>query len=290
MTSIDFAPASTLTLERLTDVFNLGFMGYYLPMTQTPDGLAQMIRENDVRLDDSSVLYVDSELAGLGLVGVRGSRGWIAGMGVAPLWRGQGIGAQLLGHILSHMAAIGLRRAQLEALTVNTPARTLYERLGFRTLRTLNVYHGPLRLDAPHPWGTRGDEARVRPAPPRMALRDFDAYHTVAPAWQRERETLAHMRGAIEGLGLWDGTRLGAYLLFSRQSGGYALLDGGSSAPAADVRRADMALLLRTLAEPAPESIFRAINTPPGDALGEALDLLGCSVAVTQVEMMRSLP
>lgn len=289
MTSIDFAPASALSLERLVEVFNLGFLGYYLPMTQTPDGIAQMIRENDVRLDDSAVLYVNGELSGLGLVGVRGSRGWIAGMGVAPLWRGQGIGAQLLGQLLSHMAAIGLRRAQLEALTVNTPARTLYERLGFRTLRTLTVYHGPLRLDASRSQG-RGGAGRVRPAPPRMALRDFDAYHTVAPAWQRERETLEHVRGAIEGLGLWDDSRLRAHLLFSRQSGGYALLDGGSSAPDADTRRADMVTLLRALADPAPESIFRAINSPPGDALGEALDLLGCAVAVTQVEMMRSLP
>lgn len=289
MTSVDFTPASALTLERLTEVFNLGFRGYYLPMAQTPDGLAQMIRENDVRLDDSSVLSVNGELAGLGLVGVRGSRGWIAGMGVAPLWRGQGIGAQLLGQLLSGMVESGLRRAQLEALTVNIPAQTLYERLGFRTSRPLNVYHGPLRLEAWHPK-THGGDARLRPVLPRMALRDFDVYHTVAPAWQREHETLAHMRGVIEGLGLWDDSRLGAYLLFSRQSGGFALLDGGSSAPEADVRRADMVTLLRALAEPAPESIFRAINAPPGDALGDALGLLGCQVAVTQVEMLRSLP
>lgn len=290
MTSITFAPASTLPLEGVTRAFNLAFTGYYLPMSQTPDGLAQMMRENDVRLDDSVVLYVDGALAGLGLLGVREPRGWIAGMGVAPQWRGQGIGAQLLGQLLSNMVAIGLRRAQLEALEVNTPALALYQRMGFQQLRSLAVYHGPLQLDAFHPSAARGGHLQVRTVAPRLALRHFEAFHTVPPAWQRERATLEHVRGALDALGLWDGAQLSAYLLFSRQSGGFAILDGGSSAPEADARRDDLGRLLQTLCAPAPESIIRTINTPPGDALGDALDLYGCPIAIRQRELARDLP
>lgn len=288
MTSITFASAATLPLERVTQAFNLGFTGYYLPMSQTPDGLAQMIRENDVRLDISAVLFVNGELAGVGLVGVRDTRGWLAGMGVAPQWRGQGIGARLLGYLLSQMVAAGVRRAQLEVLEMNAPARTLYERMGFHTLRRLAVYHGPLRLGAAPPQ--RANAARVRSTPPRLALSGFSEYHTVAPAWQRERATLEHVRGSLDGLGLWDDGRLRAYLLFSRQRGGFAILDAGSNAASAHARRDDITLLLRALADPAPESVFRAINTPPEDALGDAFDLLGCPVAVTQYEMVRALP
>jgi ribosomal protein S18 acetylase RimI-like enzyme len=292
VTSLAFAPASTLPLEQVTQAFNLAFAGYYLPMTQTPDGLAQMMRENDVRLNDSIVIYVNGLLAGVGLVGVRETRGWIAGMGVASQWRGQGIGGRLLEQLLSRMRAIGLREAQLEALDVNTPALTLYQRMGFRTLRSLMVYHGSLRLDAQRSLrqsGAGGERARMRVVAPRLALNDFAAYHTVAPAWQRERATLERVRGSLDGLGLWEGARLSAYLLFSRQSGGYAILDAGASAPEADVRRDDLVRLLRSLGEAAPASIFRAINTPPGDALGAALDLLACPIVVTQREMSLAL-
>jgi ribosomal protein S18 acetylase RimI-like enzyme len=278
-----------MPLEQVTHAFNLAFTGYYLPMAQTPDGLAQMMRENDVRLEDSLVIYVNGVLAGVGLVGVREPRGWIAGMGVAPAWRGQRIGAQLLERLLSHMRVIGLRQAQLEVLDMNTPALTLYQRMGFRAVRSLLVYHGPLRFETLAPASRSGDRARTRPVAPRLALKEFAAYHAVAPAWQRERASLERVRSALNALGLWEGAQLRAYLLFSQQSGGYAVLDAGTSAAGAEDRRDDIVRLLRTLSDPAPEVVFRAINTPPGDALGAAFDLLRCPVALTQREMTLGL-
>ncbi len=290
MVSIAFRSAASLPLEQVTQAFNLGFTGYYLPMSQTPEGLAQMMRENDVRLEDSAVLYVEGELAGIGLVGVRPPRGWVAGMGVAPQWRGQGIGARLLERLLGHMRAIGLHLAQLEALDVNAPALALYKRMGFQVVRPLTVYHGPLRLDTvPAPARRADDRSRARAVTARLALQDFDAAHAVAPAWQRERASLERVRGALDGLGLWDEGRLRAYALYSRQSGAYALLDAGALASDADDRRDDIMRLLRSLAEPAPETAFRAINIPPGDALGAALDAFGCAVTVTQREMSCAL-
>lgn len=276
-------------MEQVTEAFNLGFLAYHFPMNQTPDGLAQMIHENDVRLADSTVLYVDGSLAGVGLVGVRQARGWVAGMGVAPAWRGQGVGAKLLEQLLLRMREIGLQRAQLEALEVNTPAVKLYQRMGFSTLRPLAVYHGPLQADALRTTARRDPFARVRVVAPRLALNHFAEYHAVAPAWQRERDTLLRTRGAVEGVGLWQGAQLRAYLLFSRQSAGFSLLDAGAQAMDADARRDDIVRLLRALVEPAPESIVRAINTPPGDPLGAALDALGCPIAITQREMVRLL-
>lgn len=288
MPSIRYVSATNLSLEQLTDAFNVGFRAYYLPMTQTPDSLAQMIYENDVRLDQSFALYVDDAVAGVGLVGVRDTRGWVAGMGVAPIWRGQGIGAQLLGRLLLQMREAGLSRAQLEALEVNTPAVALYQRLGFATERLLHVYHGPLKLAGAGEQASRG-RGSLRAVGPRLALREFDVFHAVPPAWQRERPTVERVRPALEGLGLWDGGQLLAYVLYTRQSAGYAVIDAGSAAAEPATRRADLTRLLSRMAEPAPEALFRAINVPPGDALGEALQALGCPIVVTQREMARSL-
>lgn len=286
---IAFRSAASLSLEQVTQAFNLGFTGYYLPMTQTPDGLTQMMRENDVRLDASVALYVEGELAGIGLVGVREPRGWIAGMGVAPQWRGHGIGGRLLEQLLAQMRAIGLTCAQLEALEVNAPALALYRRMGFRATRKLLVYHGPLRLEAAPAIRRDGAQARVRGASPRLALQGFAMSHPVAPAWQRELASLERVRTALDGLGLWVEGHMRAYLLFSRQSGGYAVLDAGALATIAEARRDDIMRLLRKLAEPTPETTFRAINVPPGDALGAALEAYGCPVVVTQYEMTRVL-
>lgn len=289
MNSIAFRSAASLSLEQVTHAFNLGFTGYYLPMAQTPDGLAQMMRENDVRLDASVALAVEGELAGIGLVGVRETRGWVAGMGVAPQWRGRGIGGRLLERLLAQMRAIGLAFAQLEVLEVNTPALALYRRMGFNATRKLLVYHGPLRLDVAPATRRSGDQARVRAASPRLALQNFAASHAIAPAWQRERASLERVRTALDGLGLWEDGHMRAYTLFSRQSGGYALLDAGAQASEAQARRDDIMRLLRKLAEPAPETTFRAINVPPGDALGAAFEAFGCPVVVTQYEMTCAL-
>ena len=80
MGPVIFERASDFSLEEVTLAFNIGFTGYYLPMTQTPAGLAEMMRENDVQLGASLAMLVDGALAGIGLVAVwatvAGSLAW----------------------------------------------------------------------------------------------------------------------------------------------------------------------------------------------------------------------
>lgn len=290
MNPVTFARASDFSLEQVTLAFNRGFTGYYLPMTQTPAGLAEMMRENDVLLSASLVLQVGGELAGIGLVAVRSNRGWIAGMGVGPQWRGQGLGRQLLTRLLDCLRDAGARTAQLEALTVNTPALTLYTSMGFRHTRDLQVYQGPLRMPADR--DALVDQVagvRLGPVTPRFALGEFSRFHQVAPAWQREARTLWRMRRVLSGLGLWAGEDLRAYSVYSQQPGGFVVFDAGSSDAAPDMRRAQLVTLLTHLASEQDDMVVRAINTPPGDALGDALDLLKCAVVARQWEMARTL-
>lgn len=71
--------------------------------------------------------------------GVRDSRGSgsIQNLGVTPEHRGQGLGSLLLYHALQGFRVAGLRRAWLEVTAQNTGAVRLYQRLGFRTTRTV---------------------------------------------------------------------------------------------------------------------------------------------------------
>ena len=67
------------------------------------------------------------------------------------------------------------------------------------------------------------------------------------------------------------------------------VFDAGSSDASQDMRRAQIVALLAHLASEQEDVVMRAINTPPGDALGDALDWLECSVVARQWEMARTL-
>lgn len=63
--------------------------------------------------------------------------GAIQNLGVTPVHRGLGLGTQLLFQALQGFRKAGLRRAYLEVTAQNTGAVRLYERLGFRRVKTV---------------------------------------------------------------------------------------------------------------------------------------------------------
>jgi|SRR5579871_127621 ribosomal protein S18 acetylase RimI-like enzyme len=301
MDNFALIPADTLAPEQLVVAFNRGFEGYLVPMVQTVESLAAMIETNDVELRDSLVLTSppdplshgergDLEMCGVALLAVRGERGWVAGMGIAPEWRGRGVGEYLMRALVERARARGLRTLHLEVLEANTAAYRLYERVGFRTTRQLLVYTGP--LDTAKLARSATLQADISPIWVDEALEAFEQTHTVAPPWQREPDSLGNtgQRGQrLTGLALRQQGAMQAYLLSMPARGGVALMDIGSRAPTSGERLAQgMALLYHLLAN-APETSVRAINVPPGDLLGEVLDTLCCPVVNHQREMFLNL-
>ena len=66
-----------------------------------------------------------------------GAGDWYLGqLGVDPAYRGQGIGAGLIAHLLAAGAAAGLRHAVLDVSVANPRAEALYARLGFAVTAT----------------------------------------------------------------------------------------------------------------------------------------------------------
>ena len=59
--------------------------------------------------------------------------GWVIQVGVAPAWRGRGLGGALVGEALRRMRAGGADQALLD-VNVDNPAARLYARLGFTKL------------------------------------------------------------------------------------------------------------------------------------------------------------
>jgi ribosomal protein S18 acetylase RimI-like enzyme len=63
--------------------------------------------------------------------------GSIQNLGIAPGWRGRGLGEALLRQALYGFRLAGLNRARLEVTAQNDPAIRLYRRLGFHRVKTL---------------------------------------------------------------------------------------------------------------------------------------------------------
>jgi GNAT superfamily N-acetyltransferase len=288
MDELRLVPAHTVGEWTLTQAFNRAFEGYFVPMAQTPASLLAMIAQTDVSLADSIVaLDPDDAPAGIGLMAVRPPRGWIAGMGLAVAWRGQGLGASMMRPLIDRARALGLARLQLEVLEQNTPARRLYTKLGFVEERPLLVFKGaPLALAeyrAPHA------DAGPQAVPVAEALEVFDAMHIVAPSWQRERATLGRLAGDLQALGLVDAGSLSAYVLYSQTDSGTSLLDAGARGATHALRQMDVGALVYALVARMPRAPIRAINVPPGDPLEAVLTALGCPLVSRQQEMMLPL-
>lgn len=247
MDALTYRRASAFSLEQLVAAFNLSFEGYFVSMVQTVDSLRALIEVNDVALAHSFVA-VDASggPGGIVLLGIRGSRGWIAGMGLAPRWRGQGQSAPLMQAALAEARALGLVSVELEVLAQNTPARRLYTHLGFNTIRSLAVFTGPLAEGAT----LTGEPPQINELPVERALANVATLHQVKPTWQRDLPALRRMTPMLHATGLRDDDTIRAILIYMPSGLGFSIMGFGSRATTPTARRDDAIVLVRALMAP----------------------------------------
>lgn len=249
--------ASQWSHAELARIFNAGYEGYYTPFDLDEAAFRFMSETWDDDLDASRVAVVDDEPAGICKLAIRGDRGWIAGVGVAAPHRGRGLGEALMHGVHEQARARGLREIWLEVLVQNEPAIRLYEKLGYRRVRELEVW-------------TASELALRRP----LGAVPVASSGAREP-WQRADETVANLEN-VEAVGSEH-----ARLVYRRTGATASLLQH----TAAD---ADAA---RELVEGLPEGTTGVLwlNGPAGDPLNAALEQLGGTLAHRQHEMLLRL-
>jgi GNAT superfamily N-acetyltransferase len=169
--------AGALADAELIALFNRVYADYFVTVVLDEAAWRRLVIPFDIDLEASRVA---AEGAGIALLGVRGSRGWVGGMGVAPEARRRGTGRALMRGLIEQARRRSVDEIVLEVLEQNAPAIALYESLGFRAFRTLDVW----TLQAlPEPAGARaidGDEA----------MRWIAARRTAPEPWQRASESV----------------------------------------------------------------------------------------------------
>src|SRR5260221_10392168 len=147
---LSFEPASRHSDQALAALFNLGYAGYYAPITLDAAAFRTMVDANQIDRGASRVGARGGEPVAFAMLGVRDTRGWIGGMGVAPEARGRGYGRAMMEAVLDAARALGLKGVDLEVLEQNAPASRIYEALGFRDRRWVDVL---VRAPGPLPPG-----------------------------------------------------------------------------------------------------------------------------------------
>ena len=270
---IAITPATALALPALADLFNRAYEGYEVPLHVDPGAVAFMHEAFDLSPERSRIAWRDERPVGLAMLAVRGNRAWVGGMGVASEARRTGIGEQLMRALLDSARAAGVKHVQLEVLEPNARARALYEKLGFRAFRRLEVWQWESPASPP--------AATVEACDPRDARHRVAAARRAPDPWQREDATIDRLDVSTPALRA------------VHASGGdaiYRVTDGRASVlqlVAADERTAGA--LLDTIRGRAGVTMLRYLNVPDDDPAAAALRARGATCTVAQFEMALDL-
>ena len=272
---IALTPAIGLAMPALADLFNRAYEGYEVPLHVDAGAVEFMHEAFDLSPERSRIAWRDERPIGLAMLAVRGTRAWVGGMGVASEARRAGVGEQLMRALLDSGRAAGVKRVQLEVLEPNTRARALYEKLGFRTFRRLEVW----QWDAP----ASATGAGVEPCDPRDARHRLKAARRAPDPWQREDATIDRLDVSTPAL---RAVRTGGGGEGDAGDAIYRVTDGRASVlqmAAGDERTAGA--LLDAIRSRAGVSVLRYLNVPDSDPAVAALRARGATLTVAQFEM-----
>ncbi len=83
---------------------------------------------------------IETGLPGFGLFGIA-KRGHVISIAVLPQYQRKGIGQALMQEAMQRMRTYKAKECYLEVRASNTPAISLYQKLGFETSRTVRRYY-----------------------------------------------------------------------------------------------------------------------------------------------------
>jgi GNAT superfamily N-acetyltransferase len=258
--SAELRPSTELARSELAQLFTAAYEGYVVPFMIDEARLGHMVDAYDLDLDRSVVAWEQEMPIGLANLGVRGERTWLGGVGVVQSARGRGTGELLTRALLDRARAAGAREMVLEVIVENASAFALYEKLGWKTTRELEV----LSLGAAA--GGSADEID-----PTEARRLIAAARTEREPWQREDATVDNLDG-IAALGAGGGA---AVYRMEGERVNLLQLDGG-----------DLDTLVAAIRARGP---ILALNYPAGSPAAKAMHDAGATVVVRQFEMSLAL-
>jgi ribosomal protein S18 acetylase RimI-like enzyme len=183
--NLDLRPASDYALPELTQLLNLSFEGYLVPIDFNLVQFLTMLRKDSIDLFTSRVLIIEDEPSGIALIARRGWSSRLAAMGILEDKRGLGAGQWLLEKLIQEAHDRQDREMFLEVIEQNEYAVRLYRRCGFQNVRRL------IGLACEH--AIENQVHTLEEIDLREAGRLISQYGLSDLPWQLDGETIAHL-------------------------------------------------------------------------------------------------
>ncbi len=149
---VKLIPASQMSLDELTAIYNQTRVDYIVPMPMTKARLEEYIHTYDVNLTHSLVATdQNGALLGVAMLGIREKRAWITRLGVVPTSRRHGAGEALMTGLLENSTRLEIPLVMLEVIKNNLSAYQLFLKLGFRENNELLILRRPPTGNSPMP-------------------------------------------------------------------------------------------------------------------------------------------
>ena len=273
------------TLQDILSAWNRGFEGYFVQMEFSYEQFIKRMAQEELSAEHSILLYDGRMPVGIVLNGIREVHGekqaWNGGTGIAPEYRGRGLGRLAIAECLRIYEQEGVKKATLEAIQDNHSAIHLYEKMRYKLVGRLMNYvcKNPILLK-----DTSSSYRAEFRAPAEIARLSFYDEHI---PWQTQRKSIPNGEGLVM---IDESGKECAYAIFQRewQEDGrlpavylYQLrIDAEAKLEAAKV-------LLESVMQLKASSLY-VVNLPLGnDVMVEALKEIGFEETIGQVWMER---
>lgn len=281
---VSISPLSRLPTMAVIHAINEAYADYFIPIRLTPYSFEEIIERESVDTASSVVALSGDLIVGMGLLGARGSRGWIGGMGVIPSMRGQGIGRRMMVALLENARSRGIEGIRLEAIDQNVVARTLYRSLGFQETRRLLLLNRA--ENAPVPVGPLPPaDIAIEERPAAALLEPLQGFPSPDRPWQREPDSIRLLLEQIRGLAAFhqaNGEVCGV-CLYAGDTYGIGVIDLAARHPSL------LAPLVTALIARYPSAYYTYLNIADLDPALPALLTAGFTESLVQHEMYLSL-
>ncbi|MBI3731927.1 MAG: GNAT family N-acetyltransferase [Chloroflexi bacterium] len=287
--SFSITTALTVPLEEITHAIR----AVYPDDDDTPEGYAEYISQTQIDLAQSFVaLDAERWIAGLAMFAVRGERGWVGDLAVAPRYQKRKLGQALMNRCLENAKRLGLCSVALDVREDNPSARHVYEKIGFRYTRRIPCFRASLAaLGWNDPSLPAGVEAVLAPVEWSLdatpLLRWYDPHYAATPCWERELQSLLCQKGA-RAWTLRRGGREVVFLLCNRTRNSH-LLNVQHVALAAEAAPDDLRALCIAAAREAGADALRLGLEPEDSRAAAMFRALGFPVEKMILEMVKTL-
>jgi ribosomal protein S18 acetylase RimI-like enzyme len=187
-------------------------------MQMSREQFEQRIARDGVQLEISAGAFDDGKMIGfyINAVGLwQGKQtGYDAGTGVIPEYRGAGVAKELFAFVVERLKEISVSQYLLEVLTSNTPAVSLYRKLGFVETRVLAV----LRSSEPVKSSIELSDVLIRSIQEpdwRLFASFWDGY----PSWQNSNAAVERVANERTIIGAYVDAQCVGYGVVFRPSG-----------------------------------------------------------------------